>query len=97
MIKPEEKRPDEKMEVALPAAYMDRVRTHAKDLSDSSPGYVVRAIVMDYFDRGRDQAAEDQEKPPSVRPSRRSATNKKAVRSTPNKPKTAELKAVSLA
>ena len=55
MIKPEEKRPDEKTEVALPAAYMERVNAHAKELNDSSPGYVIRAIVVDYFDSGRDK------------------------------------------
>lgn len=55
MIKPQDKRPDEKVETMLPAAYTEQVKAHAKHLSDSSPEYVVRAIVMEYFDSGRDK------------------------------------------
>lgn len=67
MIRPEEKRPEQQMEVALPAAYMEQVRTHAKELDDSTPGYVIRAIVMDYFDSGRDKGNAASEKPKAAR------------------------------
>ena len=78
MIKPEEKRADEKMEIALPAAYMERVNAHAKELNDSSPGYVVRAIIIDYFDSGRDKESAEGVNPRAARPARRKREAKDA-------------------
>lgn len=79
MIKPEEKRSDEKTEVVLPAAYMERVNAHAKELNDSSPGYVIRAIIIDYFDTGRDKESAEGANPRAARPVRR----KRAAENTP--------------
>jgi hypothetical protein len=79
MIKPEDKRADERMEIALPAAYLERVRTHAKDLDDSTPEYVVRAIVMDYFDAGHNQETGSGAKPKTERPARPKEAKSKPV------------------
>ena len=80
MIKPQDKRDAEKIEVTLPAAYMDRVKEHAKELDDSSPAYVAAAIVVDYFEAGRDQEAGGRTKPKAERSARpKEATNTVAM------------------
>jgi hypothetical protein len=55
MIRPQDKREAERVQVTLPAACMDRVKEHAQELGDSTPEYVIGAIVQDYFDAGRDK------------------------------------------
>jgi hypothetical protein len=76
MIKPQDKREAEKVQVTLPAAYMDRVQQHAKELEDSTPEYVIAAIVQDYFDTGYNQGTDSSAKPKPER----SARPKKTVK-----------------
>jgi hypothetical protein len=76
MIKPQDKREAEKVQVTLPAAYMDRVKAHAKELDDSTPEYVIAAIVQDYFDTGRDQETGGSGKPKTERSTRPKETAK---------------------
>jgi hypothetical protein len=78
MIKPEDKRPDKKIEALLPAAYVDRVAQHAKDLN-SPEAYVFRAIVMDYFDSGYDQADTNTGRQKTARSARKKEAKPKAV------------------
>jgi hypothetical protein len=70
MIKPQDKREGERMQVTLPAVYMDRVKAHGKELNDSSPEYVVSAIVQEYFDEGHDRKHSDPTKEKNERTAR---------------------------
>jgi hypothetical protein len=80
VIKPQDKRSAEKMEISLPAAYMDRVKEHAKELDDSTPEYILSAIVQDYFDTGRDKETGGGAKPKMERSARpKEATNTVAM------------------
>ena len=80
MIKPQDKRDPVKRDVTLPAACMDCVETHAKALDNSSPEYVIAAIVQDYFDTGRDKEAGSNAKPKTERSAHsKEATNTVAM------------------
>ena len=79
MIKAQDKRADETVSVTIPAACMDRVREHAKELHDSSPEYVIAAIVQDYFDTGRDKETGGSGKPKAERSVRPKETAPKTV------------------
>lgn len=74
MIQPEDKRPDEPVQTTLPAAYAERVRAHGKDLNDSSPEHVLRAIVKEYFDAGRDRETTNGNNPRTEKPAHRVQT-----------------------
>jgi hypothetical protein len=76
MIKPQDKRTDETVSVAIPAACMDRIKEHAKELDDSSPEYVIAAIVQDYFDTGHDRGTGGGAKPKPERSPRPKQTAK---------------------
>jgi hypothetical protein len=76
MIKAQDKRANETVSVTIPAAYMDRVREHAKELNDSSSEYVIAAIVQDYFDTGRDQETGSGTRPKAERSTRPKETAK---------------------
>ena len=86
MIQPQDKRAAETIQVSLPATYMDRVKAHGKELSESSPEYVVGAIVQDYFDAGRDREATSEVQPKDERtPRRKKAKNKAVILPSPPK------------